>query len=107
MGAGAVHHVVVVAGEVAAAGSLHLDHPGAQIGQVPGRQRSRDGLLDGNDGDALERKRHNVHYSPGDQDQSKPTAYIGTLMPRLTSQTLAGQDIADPAIMPTCIRATC
>ena len=28
-------------------------------------------------------------------------AYMGTLMPRLTSQTLAGQEVKYPMIMPT------
>ena len=31
--------------------------------------------------------------------------YIGTLMPRLTSQAFAGQDVKNPIIMPTCMRS--
>ena len=31
-------------------------------------------------------------------------ARMGTLMPRLTSQTLAGQEVQYPMIMPTCMR---
>ena len=32
-------------------------------------------------------------------------AHIGTLMPRLTSQTFAGQEVQYPMIMPICIRS--
>jgi hypothetical protein len=30
--------------------------------------------------------------------------HIGTLMPRLINQTFAGQDVAKPIIIPTCMR---
>jgi hypothetical protein len=32
-------------------------------------------------------------------------AHIGILMPRLTSQTLAGHDVAYPMTMPICMRS--
>src|SRR5216684_8768436 len=32
-------------------------------------------------------------------------AHMGTLMPRLTSQTFAGQEAKYPMIMPTCMRS--
>src|SRR5688500_12763306 len=38
---GAVDDVVVPAGEVTAVDALHLDHPGAEVGEVAGRQRRR------------------------------------------------------------------
>jgi hypothetical protein len=31
-------------------------------------------------------------------------SHMGTLMPRLTSQTLAGQEVKYPMIIPTCMR---
>ena len=46
MRTGAVHHVVVVAGEITPVDPLHLDHPRAEIRQVPRRQRGSHGLLD-------------------------------------------------------------
>lgn len=68
MCAGAVHYVVVLAGEVAAVRSFHLDHPGAQIGQSAGGQRGGDCLFDGNDGDPVQRERgvrvHADYYDP-------------------------------------------
>ena len=33
------------------------------------------------------------------------SSHIGTLMPRLMSQTLAGQEVQNPMIMPTCMRS--
>lgn len=42
----AVDSRVVPPGEVAAAGALDLDHPRAQVGQLPGRVRRRHRLLD-------------------------------------------------------------
>jgi hypothetical protein len=54
---------VVVAGEVAAVRALHLDHPGTEIGEIPGGQWGCDRLLDGDDGDALERERRPREYS--------------------------------------------
>ena len=34
---------------------------------------------------------------------ARALAHMGTLMPRLTSQTFAGQDVAYPMIMPICM----
>ncbi|GAA3307441.1 hypothetical protein GCM10020295_66310 [Streptomyces cinereospinus] len=43
---------VVAAREVAAVDPLHLDHPGAEVGELPGGEGGGDGLFDGDDGDA-------------------------------------------------------
>jgi hypothetical protein len=56
--AGAVDHVVVAAREIASVDPLHLDHPGAEVRQVPGRQRGGHGLFDRHDGDAVQREAH-------------------------------------------------
>ncbi len=53
----AVHGGVVATGEVAASRALHLDHPGAEVGQLTGGVGRRHRLLDADDGDAGERKR--------------------------------------------------
>lgn len=58
MRAGAVDHVVVAAREIAPVDPLHLDHPGAEVRQVPGRQRGGHGLFDRHDGDAVQREAH-------------------------------------------------
>lgn len=47
---------VVGAREVAAVGALDLDHPGAEVGELAGGEGGRDGLFDGDDGDAGEGK---------------------------------------------------
>lgn len=44
---------VVAPGEVPAVEPLDLDHAGAEVGELAGREGRRDGLLDGDDGDAL------------------------------------------------------
>lgn len=48
----AVHARVVAAREVALAGPLHLDHPGAEIGELPGGVRSGNGLFQADHRDA-------------------------------------------------------
>ena len=58
MRSGAVHDVVVAAGEVAAVDAFHLDHPRAEVGEVAGGQRCGNGLLDGDYGESLERQAH-------------------------------------------------
>ena len=54
---------VVPAGEVAAVDPLDLDDPGAEVGELPGGEGGRDGLLDGDDGDAVEGQGLMVHNS--------------------------------------------
>ena len=54
----AVDDVVVVAGEVAAVGVLHLDHASAEVGQHARTHRRGDGLLHCDDGDAGEWRCH-------------------------------------------------
>jgi hypothetical protein len=51
----AEHRRVVAAGEVAGPGPLDLDHPGAQVSQLPGRERCRDRLLQRHDQQAVQR----------------------------------------------------
>ena len=58
--AGAVDDVVVAAREVAAVDAFHLDDAGPEVGEVAGGQRGSDGLLDRDDGDALEWKAHDA-----------------------------------------------
>jgi hypothetical protein len=53
MRARAVDHVVVATREIAPVDPLHLDHPGAEVRQVPGRQRSGHRLFDRHDGNAI------------------------------------------------------
>ena len=53
MRSGAVYDVVVASGEVAAVNAFHLDHPCAEIREVAGGQRRRNGLLDGDYGESL------------------------------------------------------
>ena len=55
---GAVHDVVVTAGEVAAVDAFHLDHPRAEVSEIAGGQRCRNRLLDGDDGESLQRQAH-------------------------------------------------
>ncbi len=45
---------VVGTREVAAVGPLDLDHPGAEVGELAGGEGGRDGLFDGDDGDAVQ-----------------------------------------------------
>ena len=45
MGGHAPDHAVVVPGHVTGTGLLDLDHPGAEVGEVPGAQRGGDRLL--------------------------------------------------------------
>lgn len=45
---------VVATREVPAVDPLDLDDPGAEIGELPGREGRGDGLFDGDDGDAFE-----------------------------------------------------
>src|SRR5581483_9433416 len=52
----AAHGRVVSAGEVAGSRPLALDHPGPQVSQLPGGERHRDGLLQRDDRDAIERQ---------------------------------------------------
>ena len=51
-----MHGLVVVAGEVAAAGALDLDHPGAEVGQLAGGERGRHRLLQCDDREAVQRQ---------------------------------------------------
>lgn len=44
--------MVVVPGEVALARPLDLDDASAEVSQVPGGERTGDGLFEGDDGDA-------------------------------------------------------
>ena len=53
----AVDAPVVLAGEVPLPGSLHLDDAGTEVGQVPGGERCRDGVLERDHGDARQRQR--------------------------------------------------
>ena len=55
---GAVHDVVVTAREVAAVDAFHLDHPRAEVGEIAGGQRRCNRLLDGDDGESLQRQAH-------------------------------------------------
>jgi hypothetical protein len=57
MGGHAPDHAVVVPGRVAGSRLLDLDHPGAEVGQVPSAQRRSDGLLESQDGNAGQRRR--------------------------------------------------
>src|SRR6202044_3448071 len=50
--------VVVIAGEVAGAGPFDLDDASSEVGQLPGRERRGNGLLQGDDGDAVKGIRH-------------------------------------------------
>ncbi len=69
---GAVHDMVVVAGEVAAVDSFDLDHAGAEVGQVPCCHRSGYGLLEGDDGDAVEWLRHNAFFFSAKRTRPPP-----------------------------------
>jgi hypothetical protein len=51
-----MHRLVVAAGEVTRAGPLDLDDPGAQVGELPGGEWGRDGLLQRDDQQPLERQ---------------------------------------------------
>lgn len=52
---------VVTAGEVTAVRALDLDDPGAEVGELPGGERGGDGLLDGDDGDAVQGEGVSAH----------------------------------------------
>ena len=47
----AVDSGVIAAGEVSGSGSFDLDHASAQVGELPGCERCRHGLLAADDGD--------------------------------------------------------
>ena len=51
----AVDAVVVAAGEVAGVRPLDLDHPRAEVGELPGRVRRGDRLFERDDGDSTKR----------------------------------------------------
>ncbi|MDT4846926.1 hypothetical protein FQZ97_809700 [compost metagenome] len=53
MGGDAGDALVVAAGEVSHARALHLDHPGAEIGQLAGAERCCDGVLQTDHRDAV------------------------------------------------------
>ncbi|CAH0301155.1 hypothetical protein SRABI70_04374 [Pseudomonas sp. Bi70] len=46
--------LVVTAGEVAAAGALDLDHPGAHVGELTGAEWRRNGVFQADHGDAVQ-----------------------------------------------------
>jgi len=46
--------LVIVAGEVAQTWALHLDDAGTEVGELTGGKRGCHGLLDGDDGEALQ-----------------------------------------------------
>ncbi|CAM5681067.1 hypothetical protein SALBM311S_05868 [Streptomyces alboniger] len=55
---------VVAAGEVALTGPLHLDHPGAEIGELAGGEGGGDGLLQADHrdpGQGTLREAHGAH----------------------------------------------
>jgi hypothetical protein len=58
-----VHRLVVPPREVSGTRSLHLDHPGAEVGELPGGERRRHRLLDADDGDPFERPHEPDHAS--------------------------------------------
>ena len=83
MRSGAVHDVVVSAGEIAAVDAFHLDHPRAEVREVAGGQRRRNGLLDGDYGESLQRQAH-FDFLLGLADQSaaddEPLDFAGALV---------------------------
>src|SRR5690606_8961536 len=50
----AIDTLVVAPGEVTGTGPLHLDHPGAEVGQLARAERRGDGVLEADHGDAVE-----------------------------------------------------
>ena len=56
----ATHALVIAAGEIAAARALDLDHPRAQISQLPRAERCGNGVLETDHGNAVERTRVGV-----------------------------------------------
>jgi len=59
----ALHDVVVAARQVATLDPLHLDDPRAEVCEVAGGEWCRHGLLEGDDGDALQRKAHDRFFA--------------------------------------------
>ena len=59
-----LHGLVVAAGEVTGTGSLDLDHPGTEVGELTGSERRRHRLLQRDDGEAFKRQ-HLMHPSRG------------------------------------------
>jgi hypothetical protein len=57
-----VYRPVIAAGEVASARSLDLDHARAEVGELPGGERRGDGLLQGDDEDAVKRMPHQMRF---------------------------------------------
>ena len=51
------HAFIITAGEIAGPGPFDFDHARAQIGQLAGRERRGDGVLQGDDSDSIERTR--------------------------------------------------
>ena len=70
VGGEAAHRAVVVPGGVPHPGVLHLDHPGAEVGEVARAQRGRDRLLERQHGDACERA---AHLASSRFSSSRPT----------------------------------
>jgi hypothetical protein len=54
--------MVVASGEIATLHTLHFDHPGTEVDEIAGGQRSGDGLLDGDDGEPVEWEGHNAFF---------------------------------------------
>src|SRR5690606_1163397 len=55
VGSQAVHALVIASGEIPGAGALHLDDPGAQVRQLAGAERRRDGMFEADHGNAVQR----------------------------------------------------
>src|SRR5690606_10019789 len=87
---------VVGAGEIAGAGALDLDDPSAEIGQQPGAIGSGDGLLQRNDGDAVERARRHSHACASITSRS-PSVAIQRLDRPSPSGAVALTDSVPPA----------
>src|SRR5687767_9115780 len=60
----ALHDGVVPPREIAAAGALDLYDVGTEVGEMPRAERPRDGLLERDHADAVERERHSAPLRP-------------------------------------------
>ena len=58
-----MHHVVVAAGQVTTLDPLDLDDAGTEIGEVARGQRSRDRLLERDDGDAFQGQHQDAFFA--------------------------------------------
>src|SRR5690606_35158826 len=90
----AVDALVVASGEVTGTGALHLDDPGAQVRELAGAERRRDGVFQADYGDAVQGTdvvRLHVHFRFLLLPAEKLPVGPGSSRPTAVGQALCGK----------------